>query len=430
TLTEGLTLRVAAAAATPTQVELTLLSDPVGSAYPEPFALVRVPASLEYGALWADAAEQALGVLAETGRDDFFVAWEGHSTQGGSLTLRVEGPWLRVSGESPRLSILEDTRGKAAEAGRPWERLAARAPLALSYGSVRNLVLGALGTEAGRASGTCGSEDNDAVTAPHSWYQFCVNLGDLIEVDLGYRLKDGSIRSLARGPTIPEGSTLWTLTADRLAANAVAGFAREGSQVTYDYSDPGFQGEAFIHLLVRDGALRLYHEHASPPHVLQDTGFVVPPDPTRATPSGMADAEDPCAAVGGQPAERGRFLLRFVAGESLTEFSNLSFPVSGRLFAGVFRADEVGLAGPTPGAEQLDTIEADLALDAIPSEIIHETVELPAGSYKVTAYLDLDFVPGEASMVESGDPAVLPFMGTELRCDKQLDLVEFGLTVP
>ena len=125
-----------------------------------------------------------------------------------------------------------------------------------------------------------------------------------------------------------------------------------------------------------------------------------------------------------------RFLLRFVAGESLTEFSNLSFPVSGRLFAGVFRADEVGLAGPTPGAEQLDTIEADLALDAIPSEIIHETVELPAGSYKVTAYLDLDFVPGEASMVASGDPAVLPFMGTELRCDKQLNVVEFGLTVP
>ena len=157
---------------------------------------------------------------------------------------------------------------------------------------------------------------------------------------------------------------------------------------------------------------------------------MAPPDPTQATPSGTADAEDPCAAVGGQPAESGRFLLRFVAGESLTEFSNLSFPVSGRLFAGVFRADEVGLAGPTPGAEQLDTIEADLALDAIPSEIIHETVELPAGSYKVTAYLDLDFVPGEASMVASGDPAVLPFMGTELRCDKQLNVVEFGLTVP
>ncbi|MFT5432246.1 MAG: hypothetical protein ACI9OJ_002945, partial [Myxococcota bacterium] len=368
-ITQGLWLEVGASPVTSEQVEIALVSAPVGSAYPEPFVLARVPASFEYGELFVDAATQALKTMASSSdADDFFVGWEAHSSNGGSLRLRVEGDAFIVSGNSPRLSLLSATLAVPPVDAIPWERLSARAPVALGYGSIRSLVLGALGGEDGLASGTCDSGDNDAVTAPHSWYQFCVRVDELITVQLGFRLADGSIRQLANGPTISEGSNLWALSADRLAANAAAGLARAGSQVTYYYSDPGFEGEALIHVTQRDGALKISHEQATPPRELIDTQFVVPPDPSFSTAGQELGQEDVCSAAGGKPASKGRFLLRFYAGESLSEFSSLDFPVSGYVFGAIFRADEVGLTGPIEGAEQLDQFEMDLSLSTEPGE--------------------------------------------------------------
>ena len=434
-LFEGLSLEVRSSAATSNQIEIALISEPVGSAYPEPIVLTRVPASLEYGDLFFQAAQQAFAVVGvDPSQTDFYVGWEGHSALGGSLALRVEHDALVIKGNTPRLAILGEQLGQPAFDAQPWERLSAMAPVSLGYGSLRGLILGVSGgnTDGDRASGSCGTSDTDAVTAPHSWYQFCVDVGDPIVVRLGYRLLDRSVRTLTNAPATGASANLWALSADRLAANAAAGIARDGSNVTFYYSDPGFEGEALIHLFVDEGRMRITHEHTTPPHELLDVEHVERPDPALSAASSYdPDSEDPCAVVGGVEAEEGRFFLRFFAGESLTEFSNTEFPISGRLIGGLFRADEVGLTGPLEGAEQLDSFSLDFTLGATPSEAVYETIVLPAGDYKVTAYLDLNYTPDSVvGEVERGDPAVLPFEGTILRCDRQMNTIEFGVLVP
>ena len=90
-------------AATSNQIEIGLISEPVGSAYPEPIVLTRVPASLEYGDLFFQAAQQAFAVVGvDPSQTDFYVGWEGHSALGRSLPRSVDPAAGVLKGTTPR----------------------------------------------------------------------------------------------------------------------------------------------------------------------------------------------------------------------------------------------------------------------------------------------------------------------------------------
>lgn len=441
-LAPGLTLTASPDPASSSQFRLQVTTEPVADVYPEAVLLVDVAVSFDYAALFYDVAQRALATVRTAGRDDsthddFDLGLVLHDDAGGELQWDVlsRGGERRVGFRiaTPRTSILPDRINQPYARGAVWERMWARSPIAIDFASIRTVLLSGATSGGGTTSaGVCGSPDIDATTAPHSWYQFCVDASsEVIEVQLGLKDSAGAYRPLAVAPATLPAATLWALTGDRVASTSIAGVAPPVFRVGFDYSDPTAQGSARIDLERAGSRYRMFHEQSSPPRPLVAGDGVALPDPQLLDPGTPALDGDLCEVVGGTPASEGRFVLTFVSSAGLSSFSNLSFPLPGRVYGAVYPADQVGLTGPVAGAEAADSFEFDLVIDREIGTLRYETAIMPAGDYKVTAFLDRDGdVDPNNVRPESGDPAVLQFAGTTLRCDRQLQIVEFAVTVP
>ncbi len=443
-LTPGMTVVAMPDSAAPDQIRLQFTSEPVSGVYPEAVLFADVAVSTDLAGLFYDVA---LGALATAGRDDrpadahddFDLGIVLHDDAGGELTWEVRSrdgePQVRFEIASPRTSVHPDRLNAYFGDGAVWERMWARAPLALDFGTLRTVLLSgaAASNDGGSVSaGVCGSSDIDATTAPHSWYQFCVDVGgDIVEVQLGFKNREGTYRQLALAPATVPAATLWGLLGDRVATSSIGGVAPPTFRVTFDYSDPEVQGAARIDLERAGDRYQMWHTQVSPPRELVAGPPVALPDPGRLDPGTPTIDGDPCEIVGGVEADTGRFVLTFVANPALASFSTLQFPVDGRIYGALYPADVVGLTGPIEGAVAADNFEFDLTLTEEVTSFRYETSEMPAGEYKVTAFLDMDDdVDPDNVNPESGDPAVLQFAGTVLRCDRQLQVVEFTVAVP
>jgi hypothetical protein len=438
----GLTLVATADISAPSQIRLQVTTEPVADVYPEGVLLADVAVSVDFASLFFNVAQRALGSVRTEGRDesthdDFDLGMVLHDDRGGEIQWDVGSRdgvrSIRFRIATPRTSILPGRVNEPFAEGAVWERMWARAPIAIDFASIRTVLLSGATSDGGAASaGVCGSSDIDATTAPHSWYQFCVDTSDpIIEVQLGLKDSAGAYRPLALAPATLPAATLWALTGDRVASTSIAGVAPPVFRVGFDYSDPNAQGSARIDLERAGARYRMFHEQSSPPRPLVAGAGAALPDPSLLDPGTPTIDGDLCEVVGGRPADEGRFLLTFVASAGLSSFSNLTFPVSGRLYGAVYPADQVGLTGPVDGAIATDTFEFDLTVDREIGRFRYETAVMPAGDYKVTAFLDRDGSVDPANVQpSSGDPAVLQFVGTPLRCDRQLQIVEFAVTVP
>jgi hypothetical protein len=444
-LTPGMTMVAMPDPSSPDQIRLQFTSEPVAEVYPEAVLFADVAVSTDLAGLFYDVALGALATAeredrAEGALDDFDLGIILHDDAGGQLTWEVRSrggePQIRFEIASPRTSVLPGRLNSAFEEGAVWERMWARAPLALDFGTIRTVLLSGVASNndggEGVSAGVCGSSDIDATTAPHSWYQFCVDVGgDVVEVQLGFKNREGTYRQLALAPATVPAAALWSLIGDRVATSSIGGVAPPTFRVTFDYSDPEFQGAARIDLERAGDRYQMWHTQVSPPRELVAGPGVPLPDPAQLDPGTPTIDGDPCELVGGVEADAGQFVLTFVANPSLASFSTLEFPVSGRVYGALYPADVVGLTGPIEGAVAADSFEFDLTISEEISSFRYETGDMPAGEYKVTAFLDLDddVDPNDVNP-ESGDPAVLQFAGTTLRCDRQLQVVEFTVAVP
>jgi hypothetical protein len=141
------------------------------------------------------------------------------------------------------------------------------------------------------------------------------------------------------------------------------------------------------------------------------------------------EADAACSELGDPTitlAAQGTLDITFEASPVVRESEQLKGPLVGTIYCSVFRAADVTLVGPNPGAEELDSFNLPAAdLDATPRPT-HTTKLLLAGDYQTLCYQDLDNNQTDSK----GDPVTLPIGGQQVACNKNPVVVEFGLLKP
>jgi hypothetical protein len=442
-LGSGLTLGSAAHPEAGDQVALTVAMETTGTE-PVERTIARVPASIATGRTFIDAVDAAFAQTAAIERDDpdgrraWRLEYRTRSAQGGTVHVGVvyepdEGTRLELAAQGPTTSLLADRINQAAFEGAPYETVYGLVWFDVSRDQFDFFSNRAYGISAGKSQNF-----TDFELVPHNWLRLTVTPElDQDRVSVGFEVVtlDGRRVPVAKAPASLVAGEQFMQTVFRMAENMAADEAEApGSstpwEVPYYYDDPDGGGVVEVIAQGRDGRSQIAYAVESPANELRDLPFVpyvgeieVPDDWDAPAPT--------CVDLGSKAATSGRFEITFDASTTVRG-ADVKAPLRGAVYGSVYRAEDVKITGPIDGAEAVATIRV-AGVDVVdgPAAPVELDVDLPAGSYQILGFMDVDGTadpddPGP----DEGDPVMIPIGGYELGCERQPIVVEFAILLP
>lgn len=442
-LQPGITLDVAADPRTAEQVVVTMQLAAPGESTQR--TVLRVPVSFQYGHVFIDAVRAALAEAnAQFARDPgdtepFHIEYNSTSARGGHLTLRVdwEGGRTRLSfhTQNPRTSLQRGSINRQAFDGEPFETISGTVNFHLSRDQFAFFTTRAYGITSGAAQNF-----RDFQLVPHNWLRITVDprLQDQV-VDVGFEVVtlDGRRVPFARAPASYIAGDQFQQTCFRLMDNMLAAEARQAGSSTpfsspFYYDDPNGGGVVSVIISGRAGVFSAAYAVESPARRLRDVEFV-PYTSTLQIPSMLPVVHNECADLGSTDALSGRFRVRFNASSTVRRSANLDGPLRGNIWGDVYRASDVTITGPREGARAVASFHYENVDITDPANLREYEIatELPAGTYQLLGFMDID---GNAMAASPGpdvnDPVTIPIGSYPLQCAVQPITMEFALLLP
>ena len=439
----GLTLASDAHPDADDQVALTVGLETTG-AEPAERTVAHVPASLTTGKTFIDAVDAALAQTEAVEAEDpeelraWRIEYRSRSAQGGLVHVGVvfdpeDGTALELKAEGPTTSLLPERINQAATEGAPFETIYGLVWFDVSRDQFDFFANRAYGISAGKSQNF-----KDFELVPHNWLRLTVEPqldDDRVSVGFEVVTEDGRRIPVAKAPASLIAGEQFMQTVFRMAENTAAQEAAEpGSsppwEVPFYYDDP--DGGGVVEVIAQGDAGRSQIAYAveSPANELDDLPFVpyvgeivVPDDWDAPAPT--------CADLGSKAATEGTFELTFQASTTVQR-SDLKAPLRGTVYGSVYRAQDVKITGPLEGTEPVASFRFDgVDVTEGPSETFALDTDLPAGSYQILGFLDIDDTADDAAPdPDEGDPVMIPIGGYELACNPQPTTVEFAIVLP
>lgn len=439
----GLTLSSDAHPDAEGQVAMTVAMDTTG-AEPVERTVAHVPASLTTGKTFIDVVDAALARTEEVQATDpdelraWRLEYRATSAQGGTVHVGVtfdpaDGAALELMAQGPTTSLLPERINQAAAEGAPYETVYGLVWFDVARDQFDFFANRAYGISAGKSQNF-----QDFELVPHNWLRLTVEPqldDDRVSVGFEVVTVDGRRIPVAKAPASLIAGEQFMQTVFRMAENTAQQEAAEpGSsspwEVPFYYDDP--DGGGIVEVIAQGDAGRSQIAYAveSPANELDDLPFVpyvgaveVPEDWDAPAPT--------CADFDAEEADEGRFELRFAASTTV-QGSELKAPLRGTVYGSVYRAQDVKITGPIEGAEPVASFRFDdIDVTDGPSDPVELEEDLPAGSYQILGFLDIDDTASDdAPDPDEGDPVMIPIGGYELACDRQPTTVEFAIVLP
>jgi hypothetical protein len=406
--------------------------------------VVRVPVSLAYGEIFIEAVRAALARADEVrgggaAMAPFELEYRVRSANGGHLDLRLAfqdaAARLTLSGEGPRTALTPGQVNAPAYEGDPYETIAGTVWFSLARAEFDFFATRAYGITAGFRQNF-----KDFMLSPHDWLRLTVTprlTEQLIDVGFEVVTVDGRRIPIARAPASLKAGEQFQKNVLRLVENMEAQEARmPGSSddwvAPFHYDDP--DGGGVVKVIARGdrGQFRIAYAVESPTRYLKDVDFV-PYAGEVEVPTDIPDEVAPCEALGSVSAPTGSFRLRFKASSTVLEDRSRKAPLTGNVYGSIYRAADVTIRGPNPGARAVASFAFERVDVRDPSRLAtYEVPEvLPAGEYQVLGFMDIDGTADPADPgPDEGDPVMIPIGAYPLSCAVQPVDVEFAILLP
>jgi hypothetical protein len=425
------------------QVALTVALDTTG-AKPPSRTVARVPASTATGKTFIDAVDAALAQTSKVSAEDpdglapWRIEYRSRSAQGGQVTVGVvfdpaDGTHLEVQAQGPTTSLLPDRINRAATEGRPYETVYGLVWFDVSRDQFDFFANRAYGISAGKSQNF-----KDFELVPHNWLRLTVTPEldqDRVSVGFDVITVDGRRVPVAKAPASLVAGEEFMQTVFRMAENTAAQEkAKPGSstpwEVPFYYDDPEGGGVVEVIAQGKDGKSQIAYSIESPAKELDDLPFV--PYAGKVEVPDDWDAPSPtCKDAGSKDADEGELQISYQPSTTVRG-SELKAPLRGTVYGSVYKASDVKITGPIDGAKPVANIREDgVDVREGPSKAYPLGVDLPAGSYQILGFLDID---GNADPndpgPDEGDPVMIPIGGYELSCAVQPVTAEFAIVLP
>lgn len=428
----GLHLSSAAHPTSSGQVALTVRLDTTG-AEPPTRTVASVPASLATAGTFIDAVDAALAQVDRVRADDpeglepWRLEYRSRSALGGAVTVAVtfdpaDGTHLELTAQGPTTSLGTGRVNEAATQGAPYDTVYGLVWFDVSRDQFDFFANRAYGLSAGK-----GQNFADFELVPHGWLRLTVTPeldDDRVQVGFEVVTEDGRRIPVAEAPASLIAGEQFMQTVFRMSEQT------EPWQVPFYYDDPEGGGVVEVIAQGEDGRSRIAYAVESPATELDDLDFV-PYTGTVEVPDDWDAPPPSCAEADSTEADQGRFAITFQASTTVRG-SDLKAPLRGTVYGSVFRAEDVRITGPIEGAEAVASLRVeDVDLVDGPSAPHELEVDLPAGTYKILGFLDID---GDAAATgpepDEGDPVMIPIGGYELGCAVQPVVAEMAIVLP
>jgi len=439
----GLHLSSAAHPKADDQVALTVALDTTG-AEPPTRTVASVPASTGTGKTFIDAVDAAMVQTAKMAEEDpdglapWQIEYRSRSAQGGKVTVGVvydpaSGTNLQVQAQGPTTSLLPDRINQAAAEGAPYETVYGLVWFDVDRDQFDFFANRAYGISAGKSQNF-----KDFELVPHNWLRLTVTPEldeDRVSVGFDVITVDGRRVPVAKAPASLIAGEQFMQTVFRMAENTAAQEEAEpGSstpwEVPFYYDDPEGGGVVEVIAQGKDGRSQIAYSIESPANELDDLPFV--PYTGKVEVPDDWDAPAPtCKDVGSKEATSGELEITYQPSSTVRE-SDLKAPLKGTVYGSVYKASDVKITGPLPGTTAVANIEEEgVDVQDGPSKAYPLGTDLPAGSYQILGFMDIDgnADPNDPSPDE-GDPVMIPIGGYELTCAVQPVTAEFAIVLP
>ena len=425
------------------QVALTVTLDTTG-AEPPTRTVASVPASTATGKTFIDAVDAALAQTETVAAEDpgglapWRIEYRSRSAQGGKVTVGVvfdpeTGTDLEVQAQGPTTSLQSDRINEAATEGAPYETVYGLVWFDVARDQFDFFANRAYGISAGKSQNF-----KDFELVPHNWLRLTVTPEldeDRVSVGFDVITVDGRRIPVAKAPASLIAGEEFMQTVFRMAENTAAQEKAEpGSstewEVPFYYDDPEGGGVVEVIAQGKDGTSQIAYSIESPANELEDLPFV-PYAGTVEVPEDWDAPAPTCEDVGSKVATSGQFAITYQPSTTVRG-SELKAPLKGTVYGSVYKASDVKITGPLPGTTAVANIR-DEGVDAQegPSEEFVLDADLPAGTYQILGFLDID---GNADPADpgpdEGDPVMIPIGGFELSCAVQPVTAEFAIVLP
>lgn len=425
--------------ATPDQVRLTFAFDD-GSETPR--LLAATPASFALGKIFVATVTAAVAKMqADVASNDaagelFSLSYTVTSTQGGTVGFTANGNaglyTLVLDVTTPHTSLTAGLVGMAAAPDAPYDVISGTVWFEMLKDEFDYFTDHAYG-----AGATSGQNFSDFALVPYTWLRLTVtpqlehNLVNVGFVVLG---TDGTRIPFAKAPaSVMAGGTFQHLVDRQMINMAAQEKTKAGSstawQVPFYYDQPA--GGGVVQVIARGdkGIYKVAYSVASPQHPLLDVAFV--PYKAVVIPPVDPNAAKACYQLGLPNVTQslhGVFELTFTASKVIKNNLAPGQKLLGDIGCSIYRASEVSVTGPNPGAVSADDFTvpmADLLADVAPK--FTTTKQLPDGAYQI---LCAQYVDGITTKVSKGDPVTLPIGGFTVACNVNPATIEFAILNP
>lgn len=439
----GLTLSSAQHPSADDEVAITVEMETTG-AKPPTRTIASVPASTSTGKTFIDAVDAALVQTDTVAKDDpaglapWRIEYRSRSAQGGKVTVGVvydpkDGTALEVQAQGPTTSPLPDRINKAAAEGKPYETVYGLVWFDVDRDQFDFFANRAYGISAGKSQNF-----KDFELVPHNWLRLTVTPeldDDRVSVGFDVVTVDGRRIPVAKAPASLIAGEQFMQTVYRMAENTAAQErAKPGSstpwEVPFYYDDPDGGGVVEVIAQGKDGKTQIAYSIESPANELTDLPFVpytgkvtVPKDWDKPAPT--------CKDLGSKDASSGSFEITYQASTTVQR-SDLKAPLKGTVYGSIYKASDVKITGPLPGTKPVANLHDEgVDVQEGPSTTFPVDEVLPAGTYQILGFLDIDgnADPNDPSPDE-GDPVMIPIGGYPLSCAVQPVTAEFAIVLP
>jgi hypothetical protein len=425
------------------EVALTVTMETTG-AKPPTRTVASVPASTATGSTFIDAVDAAMAQTDKVSKEDpdglapWRIEYRSRSAQGGKVTVGVvfdpdTGTNLELQAQGPTTSLQPDRINKAAAEGKPYETVYGLVWFDVERDQFDFFANRAYGISAGKSQNF-----KDFELVPHNWLRLTVTPEldqDRVSVGFDVVTVDGRRIPVAKAPASLIAGEEFMQTVFRMADNTAAQEkAKPGSstpwQVPFYYDDPDGGGVVEVIAQGKDGVSQIAYSIESPANELEDLPFV-PYTGTVKVPKDWDKPAPTCKDVGSKASTKGEFEITYQPSTTV-KGSDLKAPLKGTVYGSVYKASDVKITGPLPGTTAVASIK-DEGVDVVdgPSKAYPLGTDLPAGSYQILGFLDIDgnADPADPSPDE-GDPVMIPIGGFDLACAVQPVTAEFAIVLP
>jgi hypothetical protein len=434
----GLYLSSVADPTTPEQTRVSLAFD---DGTPTRRTLALVPASFTVGNIFLTTIDAAIQTMqseeaASPGSSEsYLLQYQVTSPKGGTFSFGVQGVLgvfsLVLDISSPTTNLAANKVGQAAFDTKPYDSVAGTVYFHMTKDDFDYFVQHAYGSAA-----SVGQNFSDFQLVPHNWLRLTVEphlAQQFVDVSFKVLALDGTRIPVAQAPaSVLAGATFQALVDRNMATMNTQEAAKPGSsspfQIPFYYDDPNGGGVVQVIVQGTQGVYVVDYAVQSPRHPLTEVPFNAYKPVVFTPPSASATAScDKLGNPGIVLAPSGAFDITFTVSSVITTSPSLTRPLVGNIYCSTYKASDVTVEGPNPGAVALQNFVVEHASFEPGAPAPHYlTGDLPAGSYQILCGQDL-YGNGQIGF---GDPVTIPISPITLACNLNPVGIQFALLDP